>query len=189
MFFTTEIVMIIAKRLEQKLIQIADARQVQRSTHRKAKARENLVRVTYASTVMVSRFPVILICSEFIVNIEERVFKFPVTSVLSKLGTDTNTMFIELFKILKDMSFFEECSPFKIRIEISRTQMDRSTKCTHFVDVRSYVPQAVSDNVYNADRRLFAFAANIACATITSRNTPSRSPIRRPRQKSWTTKC
>ena len=83
------------------------------------------------------------------------------TSVFSELGANTHTMFIELFEFLKDVAFLEECRPFNVGIEVGSTQMKGSSKCTHFVDVGSHAPHAVSDNIDDTHRRLFAMRTDI----------------------------
>ena len=135
MALVAHVIVVIAQRLEQQLVYIAFARQVQRTAHRETKARNNLINIAYATAMVVSKLTIAFIHAKFIIDIEESVFQFPMATVLSELGANTHTVFIELFKFLKDMPFLEEGSPFDIGVLVTWIQLNRSTVRTHVVHV------------------------------------------------------
>ena len=161
MALVAHVIVVIAQRLEQQLVYIAFARQVQRTAHRETKARNNLINIAYATAMVVSKLTIAFIHAKFIIDIEESIFQFPMASVLSELGSDTKTVFTEFFKLSKDRAFFKEARPFQVGVEISCSQMDRSSERSHFVDVGRYAPHAVSDDVDYTDWGLFTITAHI----------------------------
>ena len=124
-----------------------------------------MIDIAHAATVMVAELAII-IKTELVIDIEERVFEFKVAPVLSELRSDTETVFIMLFKFAKARTFFEECCPIQYGIEVSRTQMNGTAKRAHFIQVGGHAPHTVPDDADDTDRRLFAVSTNVDNAPL-----------------------